>query len=100
MIVMIVMGNQDLYMIRKIFNILKILWGLSTWGCNPWCWKNSSNDKGNASIVGGEDKSNNDSSPPVHVDIPENQVQNMNVDQLKENPMKRKNLCMVQKILT
>ena len=32
-----------------------------------------------------EDKYNNDSSPQLHVNIIEYQVQNMNVDQLKDN---------------
>ena len=34
----------------------------------------------------------------MHVDIQEYQVQNMNVDQIKENITKIKNLCTVQKI--
>ena len=72
------------------------------WGALPdvvplYSAENYSNGKGNESVMGGGYKSNNYSYPPFHVYIPVYQVQNMNVDQLKENIMKIKTLCMVPK---
>ena len=52
------------------------------------------NEEVNWYVAEGGDNKNKNLSPPVHVDIPEYQVQKMNVDQLKENITKRKNLFM------
>ena len=41
------------------------------------CGENSSNDEGKEYVAEGGDKSNNNSHPPVHVDIPEYQVQKL-----------------------
>ena len=48
------------------------------------------NDKCNEYVAEGLYKSNNDSSPPVHVDIPEYQFQNMNVEYIKEKKSAKK----------
>ena len=61
--------------------------------------ENSSDDEGNEYVLEGGDKSNNDSSPTVHVGIPEYWVQKIIVNWLKDRLRKIKNLCMVQKIL-
>ena len=49
-----------------------------------------------SSAKGGEDPNKN-SSPTGHVEIPEYQCQNMNVNQVKDNFTKRKTPGMVQK---
>ena len=46
--------------------------------------------EGNESVAEGGDKSNNDSSHTVHVDIPEYQVQKTNVNCPKDKLRKRK----------
>ena len=52
--------------------------------------ENSAGDEGNGSVAEWGDKSNNDSSPPDHVDVPEDQVQKINVDLLNYDLKKRK----------
>ena len=60
--------------------------------------KNSSDDEGNESVADGGDKSNNDSSSPVHFDIPSYQFQKINVNHINNERRKIKTLCMVQKM--
>ena len=54
--------------------------------------ENSYNDEINESVAEGGDRSNNNSSPPVHVETIEYENQKMNVHQLKDNLTKTKNL--------
>ena len=53
--------------------------------------------EGNESFAEGVDKSNNDLSHTVNVDIPLYQVQEMNVNHIKDKLRKRETLCVVQK---
>ena len=63
----------------------------------PNSGKQISDYEGNESFAEGVDKSNNDLSHTVNVDIPLYQVQKMNVNHLKYKLSKRENLCVVQK---
>ena len=63
----------------------------------PNAGKNSPDDEGNESIVEVGVKSNNNSSPTVHVDIPEYHVHKMNINQLKEKLRKIKTLYVTKK---
>ena len=63
----------------------------------PNSGKTISDYDGNESFAEGVDKSNNDSSHTVNVDIPLYQVQKMNVNHLKYKLSKRENLYVVQK---
>ena len=56
----------------------------------PETGKKVSDHKGNEYFAEEVDKSNNYLSHTMHVNIPEHQVQNMNINQLKYNPRKRK----------
>ena len=64
----------------------------------PNAGKNSPDDEGNEYIVEVGVKSNNNSSPTLHVDILEYQVQKMNINQLKEKLGKIKTLYVTKKI--
>ena len=64
------MGNQDLSMIWKILEILKILMSTLYLMFPSDAGKFFSDYKGNEYVAEGWDKSNNDSSHTVHVDIP------------------------------
>ena len=65
------MGNQDLYTIWKILKIIKILMStLYLMFPPPDAGKIFSDYESDESVVEGGNKSNNDSSHTVHVDIP------------------------------
>ena len=93
----IVMGNQDLSVIWKILKILNILMSTLYLMFPPLILETFSDYEGNESFAEGVDKSNNDLSHTVNVDIPLYQVQKMNVNHLKYKLSKRENLCVVQK---
>ena len=60
----------------------------------PWLCKKISDNEGNESVAEVGDKSNNDLSHTVHVEIPEYQYQRMNVNNLKDNLSKiKKVIC-------
>ena len=62
----------------------------------PFSEKIFSEYEGNKSVVEIGDNSNNNLSHAVHVDIPEYQVQEINVNKLKDKIRNRKNLCILQ----
>ena len=64
------MRNQDLSVIWNILKILNILMSTLYLMFYPRCWQNFSDYEGNEYITEGGDKSNNDSSHIVHVEIP------------------------------
>ena len=60
--------------------------------------ENSYGDEGNEYILEGGDKSNNYSSPPLHVEITLYQIQKMNANQIKDN-LREKNSIWYKTIL-
>ena len=60
--------------------------------------ENSYDDEGNESILEGGYKSNNYSSPPLHLEITLYQIQKMNANQIKDK-LREKNSIWYKKIL-
>ena len=72
-------------MMQNLFKVLKCLFRTLYLMFPPLIFvENASRDEINESVVEVFYKSNNDSSPPVHVYITEYKLQNLSVDQLKD----------------
>ena len=84
------MENQDLYVIWKLFSIIKFIMSMLYLVLYPLILEKISNYEGEKYVAEVGDKSNNYSSHIVNVDIPQYKVQKMNVNHFKDNLRKRK----------